>query len=199
MRISTTFASLLAIFLTACGPTVPESGISTPIEITAEVITVVAETAGPPATEGPSPTPLPLTFIPTLPASSLTPTELKYKVLEHFPDFFFCDPDFYPIAHEDELALAQGHFPELEANQEEFRAILSHNGLSGTATFTNEQKLLIYREHKKLNAINFTVAEDKYQFQIQTGSEGQQGFFITGTIYGDGSIEIEKQEQSFPA
>ncbi len=60
------------------------------------------------------------------------------------------------------------------------------------------QKLLIYREHKKLNAIYFELVNDKYQFQIQTGSEGQQGSFITGTIDGNGSIEVQKQEQGFP-
>ena len=100
---------------------------------------------------------------------------------------------------DDETVLAQGRFAELQANQEEFQAILNHNGLSGTTTFTDEQKLLIYREHKKLNAIYFELAGDKYQFQIQTGTEGQQGSLITGTIDGNGSIEIQKQEPGFPS
>jgi len=189
--------AVLAVFLTACIPTSPNS-ISTPIEITAEVSTVIAETPGPPPTDGPSPTPVPATPILTLPSSSFSPTELKYKVLDQFPDFFFCDPDYYPVAHEDEMVLAQARFPELQANQEEFQAILNRNGLSGDTTFTDEQKLLIYREHKKLNAIYFEVAGDKFKFQIQTGSEGQQGSFITGTIDGNGSIEIQEQTQSFP-
>ena len=156
--------------------------MSTPIEITAVMSTVVAETPGPPPTAGPSPTPVPATPIPTLPSSKLTPTELKYRVLDQFPDFFFCDPDFYPIAREDEMVLAQQRFAELQANQEEFQTILTRNGLVGMSAFTEEQKLLIYREHKKLGAIFFEVAGDKYQFQIQTGAEGQQGSLITGTI-----------------
>jgi hypothetical protein len=192
--------TILAVFLAACASIIPESGsgVTTPIIITAEVSTVVAETVGPPPTEGPSPTPVPSTPIPTLPSSTLSPTELKYKVLDQFPDFFFCDPDFYPIAHDDETLLAQQRFSELQANQEEFQAILSHNNLAGVTTFTDEQKLLIYREHKKLNAIYFELTGDKYQFQIQTGSEGQQGSFITGTIDGNGSIEVQKKEQGFP-
>src|SRR5262245_34866662 len=191
--------TVLAVFLTACGPIIPESGSgeSTPIVITAEVSTVVAETPGPPPTEGPSPTSVPATPIPTLPSSSLSPTELKYKVLDQFPDFFFCDPDFYPIAIAEEADLARQRFPELQPNQEEIQAILAHNVLSGVTSFTNEQKLLIYREHKKLSAIYFQLVGDKYQFQIQTGSEGQQGSVITGTIEGNGSIKIEKQEQGF--
>jgi Hint domain len=188
----------IAVFLTTCTSTRP-NGISTPIEITAEISTIIAETPGPPPTEGPSPTPVPATLIPTLPSSTLSPTELKYKVLDQFPEFFFCDPDYYPIAFEDEMVLARERFPELQANQEEFQVILNRNGLSGVTTFTDEQKLLIYREHKKLNAIFFELVGDKYKFQIQTGSEGQQGFFITGTIDGNGSIEVEEQTPSFPA
>jgi|SRR6266540_3161902 len=192
--------TILVVFLTACAPIIPESGggVSTPIVMTAEVSTVVASTVGPPPTEGPFPTPVPPTPIPTLPSAAFSPTELKYKVLEKFPDFFFCDPDFYPIAIGDEADLARQRFPELQTNQEEFQTILTHNGLSGSTTFTDEQKLLIYREHKKLNAIYFEQVNDKYQFQIQTGSEGQQGSVVTGTIDGNGSIKIQKQEPGFP-
>lgn len=199
MKKLTSLIAVLTVFLTACTPTVPQSVVSTPIEITAVVSTVIAETPGPPPTEGPSPTPVPATLIPTLPSSRLSPTELKYKILEQFPDFFFCDPDYYPIAHEDEMAIAKQRFPEMQANQEEFEAMLSHNGLSGLTTFTDDQKLLIYREYKKLNAIYFELAGDKYKFQIQTGSEGQRGSFITGTIDGNGSIEVQEQTPSFPA
>jgi hypothetical protein len=192
--------TILMLLLTACAPSMPEGGISTPVEeITAELSTAIAETLGPPPTAGPSPTPVPATLIPTLSSSSFAPTELKYRVLDQFPNFFFCDPDFYPIAHEDEMVLARQRFPELQANQEEFQAILSHNNLSGTTRFSDEQKLLIYREHKKLNALFFEVVGDIYRFQIQTGSEGQQGSLITGTIDGQGSIEIQNEESSFPS
>ena len=198
MRKLTIFIVMLSISLAACGPIIPGSGadLPTPVEITAVVSTAVAETAGPLPTQGASPTPVPGTPIPTLPSSALSPTELKYKVLEQFPDFFFCDPDLYPVARDNEMALAQQRFPELQANQEEFQAILSHNGLSGTTTFTDDQKLLIYQEHKKLNAVRFELAGDTYQFQIQTGPEGQQGSVITGTIDGNGSIDVKSQESS---
>jgi len=191
---------VLAVFLGACAPGVPESGqgVSTPVIITAEVSTVLPATLGPPPTEGPSPTPVPATPIPSLPFASLSPTELKYRVLDQFPDFFFCDPDYYPVAQADEMELAQARFPELQANREEFEVILDRHGLSGNSTFTDDEELLIYREHKKLNAIFFQVVGNQYQFQIQTGTEGQQGSFITGTIDGNGSIDIQKQEQSFP-
>jgi hypothetical protein len=192
---------LLAVFLAGCASVIPASGSgeTTPIVITAVISTIIAETPGPPPTEGPSPTPIPATFIPTLPASSLSPTELKYKVLEQFPDFFFCDPDFYPVARDDEMSLALERFPELQTNQEEFQAILNHNGLGGLTSFTDDQKLTIYQEHKRLNAIYFELIGDRYQFQIQTGSEGQQGEVIKGTIDANGSIDVQERTAGFPS
>ena len=194
---------ILLLFLASCAQeppaTAPGVVVVTPIVITAEVSTVIPEKPGPPPTEGPSETPVPPTPIPTLPAASLSPTELKYKVLDQSPDFFFCDPDLYPVARDNEMVLAKERFPGLQANPEEFEAILRHTNISGNPYFTDQQKLTIYREHKKLNAISFKLVEDKYQFQIQTGSEGQQGSFVTGTIDANGSIEIQKQEASFPS
>ena len=192
------FTLILAIFLAGCGPNAPASGVSTPIEITAEVGTAIAEPIDPSSTQVSFPTAGLPTPIPTLPSGSLSPTELKYAILAQFPDFFFCDPDFYPIAREDEMTLALQRFPELQANQEEFQAILSQNGLAGFASFTDDQKLLIYREHKKLNAVYFELVGDQFKFQIQTGSEGQQGEVITGTIDENASIVIQERTAGFP-
>ena len=192
------FTLILAIFLAGCGPNAPASGVSTPVEITAEVSTAIAEPIDPSSTQVPFPTPEPPTLIPTLPSGTLSPTALKYAVLSQFPNFFFCDPDFYPVAREDELTLALQRFPELQANQEEFQTILNQNGLVGVTSFTDDQKLLIYREHKKLNAIYFELVADQFKFQIQTGSEGQQGEVITGSIDGNGSIVIQERAAGFP-
>ena len=189
---------ILAIFLAGCGSMAPASAVPTPVEITAEVSTAIAEPIDPSSTQVSFPTAGPPTPIPTLPSGSLSPTELKYAVLNQFPDFFFCDPDFYPIAREDEMTLTLQRFPELQANQEEFQAILIQNGLAGVTSFSDDQKLLIYREHKKLNAIYFELVRDQFKFQIQTGSEGQSGEVITGTIDGNGSITIEERKAGFP-
>ena len=56
----------------------------------------------------------------TSPATTVTPTstamlniwELKYRLFDMFPDYFWCDPDFYPIARPGtEVASAQEQFP----------------------------------------------------------------------------------------
>jgi hypothetical protein len=176
---------LLAMFLGACSAAPAGTGIGTPIVITAVESTVIPDGG----VTGPTLTPQPPLFV---------PTELKYRVLEEFPDFFFCDPDYYPIAREDEMVLALQRFPELQSNQDEFQVILNHLGLSATATFTDDQKLAIYREHKKLNAIYFELSGDRYKFQIQTGLEGQQGEIITATIDNNGSIVVSERQEGFP-
>jgi hypothetical protein len=200
MKNVTVFLVIFTLSLVACAPIIPATGVPTPFEITAEVSTAVAAvTSLPPGTEFPTQTSVPPTPIPTLPSSTLSPTELKYKVLEQFPDFFFCDPDFYPIARGDEMDMARQRFSEIQSNQEEFQTILNHNALSDIRAFNDEQKLLIYREHKKLNAIYFELVGNKFQFQIQTGSEGQEGFVIKGMIDGNGSIDVLQRDPGFPS
>ncbi len=165
---------------------------------TASVITVVpAGTsvigAQPDVTLPPVPTLEPPTPLPTLPSSTLSPTQLKYAVLDRYPDFFFCDPDLYPIARADEGQLALERFPSIQANTEEFQAILAHLGLTGVTSFTDAQKQQIYQEHKRLAALHFDLVGDQYRFQFVTGGQGKQGMAITGTIDGSGHINIQQQ------
>jgi len=130
------------------------------------------------------------------PGPALSLTELKYRVLAEFPDFFFCDPDYYPVSRGDELSLALQRFPELQANSEEFTAILAHNSLAGLSAFSSDQKLLIYREHKKLAALRFEAAAAGYRFQLQSAKTQGQGELITGTINNQGSIAIQNRTPS---
>jgi hypothetical protein len=194
----------LAMILSACGSaasvttstiaTTPISG--TVYAITASVATALPEQITPlPPDYTPPATPVSpiLTPIPTL-QSGMGPTELKYQLLTHYPDLFFCDPDFYPIARADETDLARKHFPELQANPEEFNTILAHNQLAAQSTYTDEQKLLIYREHKKLAAVHFILTENKYQFQFMSAKTEGEGELITGLIDGQGKITIQQKE-----
>ncbi len=174
-----------SLLLASCGP----GGGSV---YTSRATAIPVETSQPPA---PNPTqataPLPTQPNPA-PASGLSPTELKYRLLDQYPDFFFCDPDSYPVARADETQLAVQRFADLQANTEEFQAILAHNGMQGATSFTDEQKLQIYRDHKKLAAIVFDAAGDQYQFQLQT-SAGQQGFAIKGLIDAAGKITVQEK------
>ena len=135
----------------------------------------------------------------TTPATTVTATTtpatytvsgLKYKLLAAYPDYFWCDPDFYPVARsgaEQQNAIDQ--FAAIEANREEFTAILSHLNLPDRASYTDDEKLQIYREYKKLNgAVQVTAAASGYTFTIRTGQN--QGETYQGTIAANGLITV---------
>ncbi len=192
---------ILVVFLAACG-----SGPASAPVPASEAAGVVAGTVVPETistlpsnvTSSPTSPPPTLTPIPRQPAG-LSPTELKYQVLAQFPNLFFCDPDYYPVARADEAGLARQHFPELQANIEEFNAILVHHNLSGATNFTDEQKLLIYREHKKLSAILFNLSGDGYEFQLQISDNQQEGFIVQGFIDSAGGITVRQKTASIAA
>lgn len=169
---------------------------------TASVSTAIIGVAGtavmatlPPPDYTPPPPPVPPspTAIPTLSAGSLSPAELKYSILQQFPDFFFCDPDYYPVARADETGLAVQRFPEIQADAATFAAILAHNNLTGQTNFTPAQKLLIYKDYKKLNAIRFEQAPGGYRFQIQVAKGEGPGELVTGVIDGQGKITVQQK------
>ena len=193
---------LLASCTSGAGKATAVGGGSGGGVITASVITVVPAGTSIPgfgtnATLPPFPTPEPPTAIPTLPSASLSPVELKYRLLGQFPNFFFCDPDYYPIARADEGQLALQRFPEVQADRDAFQAILAHLGLPGATSFTDAQKLQIYQEYKRLNALYFQIAGDKYQFQFMTANQGEQGLQIRGTIDGAGYITVQQKTPGF--
>ena len=185
----------LALLLAACTPGAPEIAGTVSVG-TAEPVfsTELPPDYTPPAPSAAPPTP---TSLPALPGQ-LGPSELKYRLLAEFPDIFFCDRDFYPVPIGDELELALQRFPELQANLEEFEAILAHNDLAGLGTFNDEQKLLIYREHKKLAAIQFEAAAPGYQFQLQVaetaGGAKLSGELVSGLIDGQGEIKVKERK-----
>lgn len=141
----------------------------------------------------PTPTPTPT---PT-PSVIYSMPELKYRLISNFDTVFWVDHDFYPVAREgQEEKNALEQYPAISTNAAEFSAILGHLGLPNKADYTNEEKLLIYREHKKLkNAVQMTVSADVYNFTLRLG-EGQ-GERIEGTITPSGKITILKREPSF--
>ncbi len=133
---------------------------------------------------------------PTPPVTYSIP-ELKYLLISNFDQVFYVDPDFYPIAREgQEEKNALEQFPSISANSAELSAILKHLGLPDRGEYTNEEKLLIYREHKKLTlAVEMTVSGDTYHFILRV-REGQ-GERIEGTITPSGKITVLKREPSF--
>jgi len=130
------------------------------------------------------------------PPKTYTIPELKYKLIDNFDDVFWCDPDYYPIGSaERELENALEQFAAIKADAEEFAAILKRLSLDDKESYTDEEKLLVYRQHKLLTYA-LTLQEDgsDYIFTLRVG-EGE-GESIEGTISSDGDIRITKREPS---
>ena len=123
--------------------------------------------------------------------------ELGYRLLAQYPDIFWCDPDYYPVAREgQEQQNAVTQFPAIKANADEFAAIIHQLGLTDRADYTDAEKLAIYREHKKLTrALQMTLSGDEYKFSLRTGQN--QGQSIEGTITTAGKIKVTSQQTSF--
>jgi hypothetical protein len=121
--------------------------------------------------------------------------QLAYRVLQAYPDYFWCDPDYYPIAR-DEQTPALEQYPVIRDNIAEFEAILEQTGLVNKTDYSDQEKLTIYQEHKKINyAVSLTSSGDIYNFIIRVGKD--QGKSIQGTITSSGLIEVFKEESSF--
>ena len=152
-------------------------------------------TATPVRTGTPTATPAP-TSAPT-PQVTYSVPELKYRLIDNFGEVFYVDFDFYPVAREgQEERNAQEQFAAIRADSAEFAAILQRLGLPSKADYTLEEKVRIYREHKKLSlGVQMTASGGVYGFTLRTG-EGQ-GWRIEGTITPAGQITVIRREPSF--
>lgn len=154
------------------------------------ILALILPSCKPLATSSPSTFPLPSTKI------AYTEPELEYRLFAQF-DVFWCDPDYYPIGSPGgEQANAISQFPTIQSNDTEFTAILNYLGLDRKSSYTDQEKLLIYRQHKKLTfAVQMTLSGDVYDFSLRV-CEGQ-GFRYEGIITQSGDITITTQVVSF--
>jgi hypothetical protein len=149
-----------------------------------------------------SPTPTPTAAV------ALSATALKYILIQKFgpvsgdktpsSTIFYCDPDLYPVSRGTEKELALERFPKIQSDTEEFPILLKHLGLVNVTQFSDAQKLLIYQEFKRLNAIRLEAAGEIFRFQLSSRSE-QNEFTVEGTIDKYGTINILKRESTWLA
>jgi Hint domain len=132
-------------------------------------------------------------------AKKVDAPELRYRILERFREAFFCDPDAFPVGLSPVLARKRGLeiFPEIEQDKETFRAILHHLGVGETGTLSDEQKLLVYGEFKRLRgAVHLEGSNDPFRFNVglkeKTGDTSVQGL-----VDRHGTITILKRESTF--
>lgn len=137
----------------------------------------------------------------------LSPAELKYALLDKYANagnLLYCDPDGFPIsvAPDEEQRRADAKLPELQSDTEIYNAILRRNNLAGAAELTADQKLLVYRDSKKFNAIKLKPSGKDYKFSIAAGdAPGVEGSGGAGVRYGGlidqfGSVLEETKEDA---
>lgn len=121
--------------------------------------------------------------------------ELEVQLIDRFGALWYCDPDQYPIAVEDEQQRADERFDEVRADRDAFAAITDYLGLDPDASFTAHQRLRIYRLWKQLNAIDLSETDgDRYAFDLlfQVSAE-DGGFRVRGTIDEGGTIHVDSR------
>jgi hypothetical protein len=173
-------------------PTVGATGVTSTIGIASSG---PGATTKPGTTPGPSPKPSPKATLPPL-----DQPELRYRLVEELGRPLFCDPDFYPVAHDDEAALAQQHLAEIRADGPTWAAITAHLGIEPAATPTATQVLAIYREWKMLRALFLTAVDGRlgFDYVAAAGSNADTAWHVTGTIDASGMITLASRNASGP-
>ncbi len=128
------------------------------------------------------------------PGPELSPTELKYRLIDTFGPPLYCDRDFYPVGRDEQQA-ALTQFPGIAQDTAAFSAILRRQGLDAGSTFTPQQKLAIYRDYKKLQAIALEPSGAKYAFALTASQPtgGLKGDRIEGLIDRRGAMEVRQR------
>ena len=117
-------------------------------------------------------------------------------LIDELGPLWYCDPDFYPVQREDELAAALERWDEVVADAEAFEGITAAFDLDPAGDFTDEQQLDVYRAWKVLNAIALDpIGNDTYRFDYlaQPAGGAADGTRTAGTITAGGEVTVEQQ------
>jgi hypothetical protein len=153
-------------------------------------VAACAGTAASPTSHGPTPTPAPT------PDPTRTLAELKFVLIDELGPLWYCDPDFYPIQRQDELASALERWPEVVADSKAFGVIATRLNLDPAGLVADGQKLDVYRAWKVLNAIALDpIGNDAYRFDYlaQPATDDPHGMHTAGTISAGGEVTVEQQ------
>jgi hypothetical protein len=126
---------------------------------------------------------------------------VRYLLIDQLGPLHYCDPDEYPISIADEQQKAIDTFPIIQADTPTFEAITTRIGIAGQTTFSDADKLQIYREWKVLNAVDAQpLGNGLYQFDVTTEGDAASGeaTHYQGTVDAlSGQISVATQEQVF--
>jgi len=190
-----------ALLLLGCGAVSNPTSQPTPAPTASVTLTPspptpspsISPTASPIRTSSPSPS--------ATTSGALSPAEVRYLLIDQLGPLHFCDPDEYPVAHGDEQQKAIAQFPQIQADAPTFQAITERAGMGGNTTFSDADKLQIYREWKVLNGVDVNpLGNDQYHFDVRTEGDAASGqaTHYQGTVDAlTSQVSITSQEEVF--
>ena len=182
--------ALIVLLLGACARPETPSGNETPSETasTSPVASGGSRTPSPAASRAASPAASSVTALPR------SVWQLRYRLLDRYHDFAFCDPDLYPVARDDEAAAAEDWWTRTDPSSPERLAILRQHDYH--EPLTTSQRLVAYRDHKRLTVIIMTPVASGYRYTLSISTNGDEpNQTVTGTITFVGTVTEASRTQ----
>ena len=155
------------------------------------VMVLAAAACAPGATPGPTILPGPSG------GGTLSEAELRLHLIDQLGPRWYCDPDQYPIAVQDEMTRMRERWDDLVGDADAFAAIVAHEGLpKDSKQLSDEQRLTVYRLWKVLNSIQLNpIGNGRYRFDYlaQPVTGATEGTRTAGVIDDHGAITVEQQ------
>src|SRR5207237_508237 len=126
-------------------------------------------------------------------SGGMTAGELRLSLIDQLGPRWYCDPDFYPVAHGDPQSNAIARFSEMQTEAVVFKAVVDRLGLAGKTTFTDAEKLAIYTLWKVAISIPLDpICSGNYRFDYlaEPRADATEGTRTAGTISDTGQGEI---------
>jgi hypothetical protein len=123
-------------------------------------------------------------------STPLSSVELKYRLMDQFGPPAYCDRDQYPVGRPVTPDYVDQQFASIRTSDPQtYQAILKHYHWS--EPINDQQKLQVYADYKRLNAIQLQPNGDRYDF-VYAASQGDSKTAerIVGTIDRSGSISV---------
>jgi len=126
--------------------------------------------------------------------------DLRYRLVNGLGRPLFCDPDFYPVARDDEAKQARLYVAAIRADAPTYATIVAHLGIDPATTPTDTQVLAVYREWKMLRALILTETDGRFAFDYiaAAGTSDTSGWHVVGAIDTGGAIAVDRRDPSGP-
>jgi hypothetical protein len=120
-------------------------------------------------------------------ASPLGTTQLKLLLLDRMgAQFSFCDPDYFPVGHGDELQNAKENQKSMEADPS-YPLILDYLDIPKDAVLSDDQLVAVYGIYKRLGFIDLKPVDGGFEYEVY-----MQELTRMGRISSSGVIEEAK-------